>query len=138
MNAARLSVVGLAMGVLVAGAGCQKTVRLTFVNLSDEPFPVRLAENGVQPVPVGTVGDYATLETSINQPLDALPAYYHWSAGPHEGNVRIAEQTADRLWIALPSGEIYDRSIELELDARRRRAGRLPSHAPPPRQAPGD
>jgi hypothetical protein len=132
MKFARLSVVAVAIAALLVAPGCDKRVGLTFVNLTDEALAVHLAQRGQQPVPAGTVGDYATLDAPVTQPRDALPAYYHWSAGPHEGNIRITEQTADRLWIALPSGEIYDRPIELELHARRRRAGREPSDAPPP------
>lgn len=84
--------------------GCDKKVRLTFTNLTDEPRQVEL----VGPYATQYAGTVAPAGGKLPVPIQIkkgdLPADIQWRAGDINGVVTVQKDTPDKLWVDIRKG----------------------------------
>ena len=86
---------------LVALAGCDKEVKLTFFNGTSQNRDVILIGPGDGTGYLGSVGSMSKLKTRIKVDEDFLPADYEWEAGEMEGKFTITKDSSGKLMIVL-------------------------------------
>jgi hypothetical protein len=98
----RISMVVL-LGGMIGMIGCDKEVKLTFVNHSPTPVDIQLRGPGTGMGFVGRAGAGEATKTKIKVDKDFLPARYDWQAGAFANNFVVTEDTEDELWIHIDS-----------------------------------
>ena len=94
------------LAVAVLAAGCDKKVKLTFVNTTPQSLNVELNVPTEGPIPVGTVyptGGKLVYNLKINK--DDLPVDCQWRAGDQSGNFPIDNKTRSPLYIYIGTGD---------------------------------
>lgn len=98
----------VAAGILVclgALTGCDKEVKLTFVNLTSESLAVTLNVPGEGTQSVGVVPpNGGKLPHKVKIDSDDLPATCTYAAGQHSGSFTVNKKTPDKLWIDIRPG----------------------------------
>jgi len=114
---------GACAGALVlavaALAGCDKEVKLTFFNGTDQQRDVFLAGPGDPSGTgiLGTVGPISKLRTKIKVDKGFLPANYNWEAGDKSGSFTITKDSPGELMIAIEPGGVVgpiDKNTEIK------------------------
>ena len=84
----------------LAATGCQKKVRITFVNHTDETLPVSITTPNDGTINVGSVGGNSnSIPYTVRIPTDDLPALCSAKVGLIGGkSFTISEDTKDKLW----------------------------------------
>ena len=107
------------MGIVAAvSLGCDKKVKLTFVNHTRTSRDVQLAGPGIGRTDVGIIAadggklQYGTLKVD----KDLLPATYQWWAGNLTGRFTIRESTPKKVWVDIKrnAGGLRDKDTEVE------------------------
>jgi hypothetical protein len=89
----------------LAAAGCDKTVDLTFRNLTRRHVEVELNGPHRGDDDIGTIPAGGLLRYKMKIPKDELPATFEIEADPHETEFTVNEHTPDRMWVDItPSG----------------------------------
>ena len=109
----------MAAGVLV---GCDKKVKLTFTNMTDQGLSVELSGPGIATGQVGTVGPNAgKLHCELKIDKKLLPAECSWKAGDKGDKFTITKQTPKELWIDIePTGPSVIRDKKTEIQKTRK------------------
>jgi len=111
-----LMLAGIAAALL---GGCDKKVKLTFVNHTAQSREVQLSGPGVDRSYVGVAAGmggkarYGTLKVK----KDYLPATYEWWAGDVSSRFTVTEDTPGEVWIDIKpsgSGGLRDKHTEVE------------------------
>ena len=118
--AGRIGLVCLCLSVL-ALVGCDKTVMLTWTNVTAQARDVELASPAAPRGVVGTVpGDGGKLRHKLTLDEEDLPATVVWSAGDQSGQFTINKNTPDKLWIDIkPGGPGAPRDEKTKVKAER-------------------
>ena len=94
--------------VVLASLGCNKEVKLTFVNTTSVSRHLRLTVPGEGTEYIGVVGATGgklTHKLKINN--DYLPATCSWAVGGRSGQFTITKDSEDKMMIAIdPTGNI--------------------------------
>jgi len=95
----------VALGLaVIALSGCEKKVKLTFFNGTNQQRDVFLAGPGDGTGILGAVGPMGKLATKIKVDEDILPANYNWEAGDKSGTFTITKDSPGKLMIAIERG----------------------------------
>jgi len=106
--------------VAIAAAGCDKEVKLTFLNTTAQSRDVELTAPGHGTMllgPVAPTGGKLTYELKIDR--DYLPAICSWEAGDRSGRFTITKQSKEKQRIIIdPTGNIgpIDKNVEVQKD----------------------
>ena len=110
--------VTVALCGLVA-TGCQKKVKITFINHTDATLPVSITTPSDGTITVGSVGGNSSLPYVVRIPTDDLPALCSAKVGLiGSKSFTVSQDTKDRLWfdytdkgLAGPRDEDTDASV---------------------------
>ncbi|HOF17691.1 MAG TPA: hypothetical protein PK082_02185 [Phycisphaerae bacterium] len=107
-------VCGLALSAALFG--CDKKVKLTFVNHTSQSLEVQLSGPGRPGTFVGMVGPTGgKLRHELKIKKDSLPATYQWSAGDLDGRFTITKETDKQMWLDIKSGGgLRDKHTEVQ------------------------
>lgn len=95
-NLAVLALVACAM----AAVGCDKEMKVTFVNVTDQSLPVELKVANSPFWPIGTVSaDGGKLRHKFTVESDDLPATCVYNAGGKSGSFVVSKDSPSELWI---------------------------------------
>lgn len=104
----RKTVIGILLLSAVALAGCDKEVKLSFVNTTSQSRDLQLTVPGHGTSYLGVLGPTGgriTHKLKINE--DYLPATCSWEAGGRSGSFTINTESKSKLLIAIdPTGNI--------------------------------
>jgi len=89
---------GLVLTVALA-AGCDKKVKLTFTNVTQETRPVEITAPGLGTESIGVVGPSSKLKYDLKISKDELPANCAWQSGELGGGFTVTNQSPKELWI---------------------------------------
>ena len=103
----------------LAATGCQKKVKITFINHTNETLPVSVTTPSDGTIAVGSIGGNSSLPCVVRIPTDDLPALCSAKVGLIGGkSFTISEDTKDKLWfdytdkgLAGPRDEDTDASV---------------------------
>ena len=103
----------------LAATGCQKRVKITFVNSTDETLPVSVTTPSDGTITVGSIGGNSSLPYVVRIPTDDLPALCSAKVGLiGRKSFTISEDTKDKLWfhytdkgLAGPADEYTDVTV---------------------------
>jgi len=111
----------LSVGVMLCALcliGCDKEVKLTFVNLTPEALRVNLLVPGEGARRLGVVGaDGGKLRHKLKLDKDLLPVTCRYRAGRHAGSFTVTRRSEKKLWIDIrPLGppRVRDRHTVVE------------------------
>jgi hypothetical protein len=96
--------------LLLLAAGCDKKVKLTFINTSSQSLDLEVVPPGKGPVDLGTLiadGGMRRYEVKVDE--DDLPAICSWRAGHHAGQVRISEDSPKTILVEIRTGGPADK-----------------------------
>ena len=83
----------------LAATGCQKKVRITFINHTDEVLPVTVTTPSEGTITFGSVPANSNLRCVVRIPTDDLPALCSAKVGLiGSKSFTISEDTKDKLW----------------------------------------
>ena len=85
-------------------AGCEKEVKLTFFNGTNEGRDLILSGPGDGTGHLGSLPAMGKLTTKIRVDEDWLPATYQWEAGDTAGSFTMTKETPGKLMIAIERG----------------------------------
>ena len=86
---ARKLFVVVAVVALGVAAGCEKEVKMSFQNSTDDARVLMVSGPGKGTGLLGTVAPYQKVTTRIKVDEDFLPATYTWDAGDQDGTFTI-------------------------------------------------
>jgi len=106
----KLSAVGVVLPALLLAAGCDKNVKLTFLNSSSESLDLKLIPPGKVMLDLGTLmanGGLIRYEVKVKE--DNLPAKCFWRAGHHGGEILITKGSPKTATIEVRTGGPSDK-----------------------------
>ena len=99
---------------VVAAAGCDKAVKVTFYNQTSQSRDVLIVGPGSGTGFIGTVQPMGTVKTKIKIDKDVLPKNYTWEAGDRQGSFSIDDDSPGKLSIDIESGVAVDKNTEFQ------------------------
>jgi len=83
----------------LAATGCQKKVRITFVNHTDETLPVSVTTPSDGTINIGSIGGDSSMRYLVRIPTDDLPALCSAKVGLiGSKSFTISTDTEDEIW----------------------------------------
>jgi hypothetical protein len=102
MNTASKAAGIVLMLCVLASAGCQKKVELTFFNHTDAVLPVKVTTPEHGTIEVGSIGAHGSqLRYTVRIKTDDLPAQCSCAVGLTSKTFTVSEDTQDALWFHL-------------------------------------
>lgn len=96
--------------LLLLAAGCDKKVKLTFINTSSQSLDLKLIPPGKTSVDLGTlIANGGTRKYQVKVDEDDLPADCFWRAGHHAGKVRISKDSPKTILVEIRTGGPADK-----------------------------
>lgn len=96
--------------LLLLAAGCDKKVKLTFVNTSGQSLDLKVMPPGKGTVDMGTlIANGGVLRYEVKVDKDDLPATCSWEAGHHAGRIQITEDSPKVIPIEIRTGGPADK-----------------------------
>ncbi len=106
----KLIAMGVILPALLLAVGCDKKVKLTFLNRSSESLDLKVMLPGKGSVDLGTlVANGGILKYQVEVDEDDLPATCSWKAGHHEGKLQIVEASPKVILIEIRPGGPADK-----------------------------
>ena len=105
----------IATGVILSAllplaAGCDKKVKLTFINTSSQSLDLKVVPPGKASVDLGTlIADGGMRKYEVKVDKDDLPAVCFWRAGHHLGQVRISQDSPKAILVEIRTGGPADK-----------------------------
>ena len=93
--------------------GCSKTVKVTFINDTDVSRELILSGIGEHPGHLGTLAPMGVVTVKIKVDRDLLPVTYSWDAGDKDGGFPVSEDSPERLWVDIDTGQYRDKHTEI-------------------------
>jgi hypothetical protein len=120
MKLSNLAVLALA-ACAMAAVGCDKEMKVTFVNVSDQSLPVELKVANSPSWPIGTVpADGGKLRHKFTVDGDDMPATCVYSAGGKTGSFMVTKNSPSELWVDIGlKGETRVRDSKMEVNEKR-------------------
>ena len=106
----KLIAMGVILPVLLLAAGCDKKVKLTFLNRSSESLDLKVITPGEGSVDMGTlIANGGVLKYEVEIDKDDLPTTCFWKAGHHSGKVQIVEASPKVILVEIRAGGPADK-----------------------------
>lgn len=106
----KLIAMGVIVPALLLAAGCDKKVKLTFLNRSSESLDLKVTTPGAGSVDLGTLmADGGVVKCQVKVDEDDLPATCFWKAGHHSGKLQIVKATPKVVVIEIRPGGPSDK-----------------------------
>ena len=101
----KLIATGLILPVLLLAAGCDKEIKLTFLNSSSQSLDLKVTPPGKGTVDLGTlIANGGMLKYQVKVEQDDLPATCFWKAGHHSGQVLVAKASPKAILVEIRAG----------------------------------
>jgi len=103
--------------LLLLAAGCDKKVKLTFINTSSQSLDLKVVPPGKSSVDLGTLianGGMRKYQVKVDE--DDLPAVCFWRAGHHLGQVRISKDSPKAILVEIRTGGPSDKRDEIKTE----------------------
>ncbi|MBL7132656.1 MAG: hypothetical protein ISS78_01030 [Phycisphaerae bacterium] len=106
----KLIATGVILPALLLAAGCEKKVKLTFLNRSSESLDLKVTPPGKGPVDMGTlIANGGMLKYEVKVDEDDLPAPCFWKAGHHSGQVLVVKASPKVILVEIRAGGPADK-----------------------------
>ena len=106
----KLIAMGVIVPALLLAVGCDKKVKLTFLNRSSESLDLKVIPPGKGSVDLGTlVANGGLLKYQVKVDEDDLPATCFWKAGHHSGKVQIVKESPKVVLVEIRPGGPADK-----------------------------
>ena len=119
----KLIATGVILPALLLAVGCDKKVKLTFLNRSSESLDLKVIPPGKGSVDMGTLmanGGVLNYQVKVDQ--DDLPATCFWKAGHHSGKVQIVKASPKVVLVEIRVGgpadkrDVIKKKIRVEIE----------------------